>query len=72
MSIFINKTLTFLIDSDALDVIMHLTFSNTLGFPKAGGDIINFMISLDKNLNKATLIRTVVYKLTDRADIYLI
>lgn len=34
-----NQLLTVI---DALDVIMHLTFRNTLGFLDAGGDVSGF------------------------------
>jgi len=41
---------------DALDVIMHLTFSNTLGFLDAGGDVEDFMASLSKNSARSALV----------------
>ncbi|MCJ1246209.1 hypothetical protein MMC30_003415 [Trapelia coarctata] len=40
----------------ALDVIMHLTFSNTLGFLDAGGDVEDFTASLSKNSARSALL----------------
>ena len=43
---------------DAFDVIMHLTFSDTLGFLDAGADVNGFMAALDENLDSAALVMT--------------
>ncbi|KAL8958172.1 MAG: hypothetical protein Q9193_004720 [Seirophora villosa] len=42
----------------AHDVILHLTFSNTLGFMDAGADVDDFMSKLDGNLNRNALLST--------------
>ena len=42
--------------SDAFDVIMHLTFSDTMGFLDAGGDIENWMALLDENGDRSGLV----------------
>lgn len=52
---------------DAFDVIMNLTFSDSLGFLDVGGDISDFMISLDKNLDRSGLVRVVVIDVTKSA-----
>ncbi|KAL8992099.1 MAG: hypothetical protein Q9169_007372, partial [Polycauliona sp. 2 TL-2023] len=39
----------------AHDVILHLTFGNTLGFMDAGADIDGFISKLDANLDRAAL-----------------
>ena len=71
VSVLINETLTLLMGSDALDAIMHLTFSSTLRFSEAGGDISDFQSHPDKNRNKAVLIEAVAYVVTERAKMYL-
>ena len=43
---------------DAHDVILHLTFSHTLGLMDAGGDIDGFISKLDGNLNSLALVRS--------------
>ena len=57
-----------LITSDAFDVIMHLTFSDTLGFLDAGGDIDNFLVSLDQNLDRSGLVSAIIIEVTEAAD----
>ena len=54
--------------TDAHDVIMYLTFSNTLGFLDAGGDIENFMFSLDKNMNRSGLVSSALVQAPTHAD----
>ncbi|KAL9604219.1 MAG: hypothetical protein Q9219_000617 [cf. Caloplaca sp. 3 TL-2023] len=43
---------------DAHDVILHLTFSNTIGFMDTGADVDQFIEKLDGNLNKIALMST--------------
>lgn len=57
--------------SDSLDVIMHLTFSDSLGFLDVGGDISDFMGSLDRGLDRAGLVRVVMIDFTDNVDDFL-
>lgn len=58
-----------LTSSDAFDVIMHLTFSDSLGFLEAGGDIGDFMVSLDRNSDKSGLVEVLNIEAEDVADI---
>lgn len=60
-----------LMSSDSLDVIMHLTFSDSLGFLDVGGDINDFMGSLDRGLDRAGLVRVVMIDCTDNVDDFL-
>ncbi len=53
---------------DAFDVIMHLTFSDTLGFLDAGGDIRDFMASLDRNSDRSGLVKVMAIEVKKFAD----
>ena len=55
--LFINHYWVTLILSDAFDVIMHLTFSDTLGFLDAGQDVDDFMALLDENGDRSGLVQ---------------
>ena len=53
---------------DAFDVIMHLTFSDTLGFLEAGGDVHDFMASLDRNSDRSGLVSVMAVEVKKFAD----
>ncbi len=57
--------------SDAHDVIMHLTFSDTLGFIATGGDIDNFLFDLDRNLDRAGLVEALTNEAMGFANVKL-
>lgn len=42
---------------------MHLTFSDTMGFIDAGGDIDNFMAVLDENGDRSGLVKIQLLKI---------
>ena len=65
---FTSSTLATLTTPDAFDVILHLTFSNTLGFLEAGGDVSDFMVSLDRNLDRTGLVKATDTEVVDAAD----